>query len=93
MDATTRAPLVGRAAEREAIAAALRSLRDEHSTVVAVEGEPGIGKSRLLAHLARSAADGCTVFEARASEFESDVPYALFTEALDWQPAKPADRH
>ena len=85
--------LVGRAAEREAIAAALRSLPERRGVVITVEGEPGIGKSRLLAHLAQTAATTCTVLEARASEFESDVPYALFTEALDWQPAEPADRH
>ena len=49
-----------------------------------VEGEAGIGKSRLLAHLAgEAAAAGCTVLEARASAFEGDLPYAVFTEALD----------
>ena len=51
--------------------------------VVALEGEPGIGKSRLLAHLAARGRGGCTVLEARASEFEADLPYALWTEALD----------
>ncbi len=47
--------LVGRAREREAIAAALRALPAQPGTVVALEGEPGIGKSRLLEHLAASA--------------------------------------
>jgi ATP/maltotriose-dependent transcriptional regulator MalT len=80
----TSPPLVGRAAEREAIAGALRALRTGPGGVVTVEGEPGIGKSALLAHLAaQAAADGCTVLSARATEFEADLPYALWTEALD----------
>ncbi len=89
MDATS--PLVGRAAEREAIAGALESIRSRPGIVVALEGESGIGKSRLLAYIAQSA-DDRTVLEARASEFESDVPYALFTEALDRHLAAAGDR-
>jgi DNA-binding NarL/FixJ family response regulator len=80
----SRSALVGRAREREAIAGALRALPARPGVVVAIEGEPGIGKSRLLEHLAACAtADGMTVLGARASEFESDLPYALWTEALD----------
>jgi len=90
---TSPAPLVGRAAERAAIAAALRALRGRPGCVVAIEGEPGIGKSRLLGELtASAAAGGCTVLEARASEFEADLPYALFTEALDSHLAALGDR-
>jgi hypothetical protein len=79
VDAT---PLVGRAAECAAIAGALEAFRVRPGGVVAIEGEPGIGKSRLLAHLAATA-EGCTVVRARASEFEHDLPYAVWTEALD----------
>jgi DNA-binding CsgD family transcriptional regulator/tetratricopeptide (TPR) repeat protein len=79
-----RSALVGRAREREAIAGALEALPARPGAIVAIEGEPGIGKSRLLDHLtARAAADGATVLGARASEFEGDLPYALWTEALD----------
>ena len=74
--------------EREAIAAALRALPG----VVAIEGEPGIGKSRLLAHLIASA-DRFTVLGARASEFERDLPYALWSEALDADVAASGGRH
>jgi predicted ATPase len=85
--------MVGRAGEREAIAGALRGLAEARGAVVAIEGEPGIGKSRLLDHLAVSAgADGATVLGARASEFESDLPYALWTEALDGHLADLGDR-
>ena len=84
MDDASRLVLVGRVREREAIAAALRAVPERQGTVVTLEGEPGIGKSRLLAYLAASAAaDGATVLGARASEFESDLPYALWTEALN----------
>ena len=78
--------LVGRVREREAIAAVLQDLPAGAGGVVAVQGEPGIGKSRLLAHLAACAtADRYTVLDARASEFETDLPYALWTDALDGQ--------
>jgi DNA-binding CsgD family transcriptional regulator/tetratricopeptide (TPR) repeat protein len=83
--------LVGRSVEREALASALASLREGGSGIVAIEGEPGIGKSRLLAHL-EATADGCTVLAGRASEFEADVPYALWTEALDRHLADAGER-
>jgi AAA ATPase domain len=75
-------PLVGRAAEREAIAAAMEALRAGEGGLLAVEGEPGIGKSRLLEYL-QAQANGCTALSGRASEFEIDLPYGLWTDALD----------
>jgi len=90
---TTAPPLVGRARERQAIAGALDALRGGRGGVVAVEGEPGIGKSRLLGHLAaRASADGCTVLEGRASEFERDLPHAVFIDALDLHLAAAGER-
>jgi DNA-binding NarL/FixJ family response regulator/tetratricopeptide (TPR) repeat protein len=83
--------LIGRAGERAAIEAALTALRGGAGGVLLLEGEPGIGKSRLLAHLAGSAA-GCTVLSARASEYESDLPLALFTDALDRHLEEMGDR-
>jgi DNA-binding CsgD family transcriptional regulator len=77
------AQLVGRTSERAALAAALERVRaGATGQVVAIAGEPGIGKSRLLAELAGSA-DGCLVFGAAASEFEDDLPYGVWTEAVD----------
>jgi DNA-binding NarL/FixJ family response regulator len=93
VDAVSPSPLIGRAREREAIADALERLRAGTGGIVAIEGEPGIGKSRLLAHLAESAATtGCTVLGARASEYEADLPYALWTDALDGDLAELGER-
>ena len=76
-------PLIGRARERELLDAALERI-GEGGLVVAVDGEPGIGKSRLLAELGeRAGAAGCRVVGAAASEFEDDLPYGIWTEALD----------
>ena len=81
---TDASPSVGRAGERALIALALDALRAGAARVLLVEGEPGIGKSHLLAYVAGTArAAGATVLEARASAFEGDLPYALFADALD----------
>jgi DNA-binding CsgD family transcriptional regulator len=77
------ARLVGRTSERAALAATLERLRaGATGLVVAITGEPGIGKSRLLAELTASA-DGCAVLGAAASEFEDDLPYGVWIEAVD----------
>ena len=76
--------LVGRIRERQALDDELARLAAGiGGRVLAVEGEPGIGKSRLLAELAGRAAAECLVLGAAASEFEDDLPYAIWTEALD----------
>ena len=86
-------PLVGRESERAAIDGALQALDSGKGAIVAVEGEPGIGKSRLLAHLSAAAgAAGLTVLSGRASEFEMDLPYALWTDALDRHLADAGER-
>jgi DNA-binding CsgD family transcriptional regulator/tetratricopeptide (TPR) repeat protein len=75
--------LVGRNHEREALDHVLgRLTAGDSGLVVAIEGEPGIGKSRLLAELGERA-EGCLVLGAAASEFEDDLPYTIWTDALD----------
>ena len=91
-------PLVGRAHERTQLDAAVAALAGGAGGLVLLRGEPGIGKSRLLAYLAGQAGEaGADVLAARASEFEADLPYALFGEALGDRPgavpATGADRH
>ena len=76
--------LVGRAAELRVIDQALGDLRRGSTASLLIEGEPGIGKTRLLAELAQRAdAGGCTVLDGSASELERDLPFWVFVDALD----------
>ena len=76
--------LYGRDAELARLDAALAELGCGRSGAVVVTGEAGIGKTALLAELARRAdARGWLVLEGRATEFERDEPFALFAGALD----------
>ncbi len=69
----------GRAAELRAVSDALRPGR---RGVLLLAGEPGIGKTRLLAEAGRAAhADGATVLYGRCHE-ERLTPYEPFVEAL-----------
>jgi DNA-binding CsgD family transcriptional regulator/tetratricopeptide (TPR) repeat protein len=76
--------LVGRASEMEAIDRALGELSGGRTAPLVIQGEPGIGKTRLLAELnARATARGCTVLAGSASELERDLPFWIFVDALD----------
>src|SRR5215212_4800191 len=58
--------------------------REARPIAVEVAGEPGIGKTRLLAELARRADDrGLLVLAGRAAEQERDLPFWVFVDALD----------
>jgi DNA-binding CsgD family transcriptional regulator len=75
--------LVGRADEVERLEGVLAAL-DEGARCVAIAGEPGIGKTRLLGHLAAAAdARGALVLEGRAVEWEDDVPFGAVVDACD----------
>jgi predicted ATPase len=51
---------------------------------IELAGEPGIGKTRLLAEVvARAGARGHLVLSGAASEFERDLPFSVFVDALD----------
>ncbi len=76
--------LVGRSAEVGSLEHALADLESGEAAYVALIGEPGIGKTRLLAELcARGDERGCIVLAGSASELESDLPFAVFVDALD----------
>jgi ATP/maltotriose-dependent transcriptional regulator MalT len=76
--------LAGRRAEIALLVARLDALSAGSSRVVEILGEPGIGKTRLLAELAARATDiGRTVLWGSATEFEHDVPFGVFADALD----------
>jgi DNA-binding CsgD family transcriptional regulator/tetratricopeptide (TPR) repeat protein len=78
-------PLVGRAAEVEVLEEVLDALgSDGVASVLQVAGDAGIGKSRLLHELrASSRARGYVVLSGRAAEFEAELPFGVFSHALD----------
>jgi DNA-binding CsgD family transcriptional regulator len=77
----TPSPLVGRTGELESL---LGALAGAGPALAAVAGPPGIGKTRLLAALAERRADaGALVLHGRAAEFEQDLPFAVWIDALD----------
>ena len=77
-------PIVGRQSELEQLDAALEALAAGMPACLAVEGEPGIGKTRLLTELrSRAEERGHLVLSGSAAEFERDLPYGVWVEALD----------
>src|SRR5687767_12821727 len=82
--ATVAEQLVGRAEEIGTVERALDGLANGESAALAFVGEPGIGKTRMLAELeSRADARGHTVLSGSASELESDLPFWVFVDALD----------
>lgn len=76
--------IVGRADELGLIDDELAALDQGRAAAVEVVGEPGIGKTRLLAELrARAEARGHLVLSGSASELERDLPFWVFVDALD----------
>lgn len=83
-------PLVGRSRELEQVASAIGpAARWGPSHMVLLEGEAGIGKTRLLAEIIDLAERGAladvhfpTVLLGRAYESMSSVPYAVFVDLL-----------
>ena len=76
--------LVGRTEELAAITRVLSALPGGGCRVLAISGEPGIGKTRLLSELrALAAAGGNIVLAGRGTELESEAPFAPLVEALD----------
>jgi class 3 adenylate cyclase/tetratricopeptide (TPR) repeat protein len=70
----TDLPFVGRAAERSTLLDALDRARTGSGNVVAVVGEPGLGKSRLLGELVGAAADIRTVV-IEGGRYAEATPY------------------
>src|SRR5215471_7252616 len=76
--------LVGRRAECEVIDQALERLANGGSQVIELTGDPGTGKTRLLAELARRAGERrLLVLEGRAQHRGGRVPFYALVDALD----------
>jgi DNA-binding CsgD family transcriptional regulator len=67
--------LYGRDAERQVLGALLKGARASRSGVLVVRGEPGVGKSALLAELV-AGAEGMQVLRATGVESESELAFA-----------------
>ena len=73
---------VGREAERALIDQTV-AMRADRPDVVLVTGEPGIGKSRILAHIGeRITSGGGHAFAARAYEAEAARPYGVWIDVI-----------
>ncbi len=76
-------PFVGRLPERATAVRALEAAQAGRGSVLAVEGEAGMGKSRFLAYLEESAAwRDALVLSGRATEYPGASPFAPLVEAL-----------
>ena len=84
LGATTRHArlmLLGRKDERLALDRLFAQARDGRSGVLALVGEPGIGKTALLEHAAESA-QGMRILRCRGIESEAVIPFAGLAELL-----------
>jgi hypothetical protein len=80
----TPTQLVGRQAELGRLDRVLDEVAGGAARFTMVRGEPGIGTTTLLAEVVRRArARGFVVFEGRATELESEVPFAIWVDTLD----------
>lgn len=78
-ETTSKLPLVGRSDSVDVLNAVVDRVRNGRFAVVEVSGDPGIGKSTVLAEAARLAeAAGLVVYAGRATQFEREVPLAVF---------------
>ena len=76
------APFVGRRTELERLQSYFTNTADGHRQLVLLEGEPGIGKTRLaLQFMASCEAEGAVALYGRC-DAETLVPYQPFVEAL-----------
>ena len=76
--------LVGRAPQLAEFERLLDDLDRGQPGAVALLGEPGIGKTRLLKELGgRADLRGQLVLHGSASEVEHDLPFSVFVDALD----------
>ena len=75
--------LVGREGELALAAAAVRELGEGRASVLVIEGEAGIGKTRLVQSIVDDARSrGVAVFSGQAHPFERTRPFGVVAAAL-----------
>jgi DNA-binding CsgD family transcriptional regulator/tetratricopeptide (TPR) repeat protein len=85
--------LVGREAELALAAAAVRELSAGRASVLAIEGEAGIGKTRVVQSIVDDARSrGAAVFSGQAHPFERTRPFGVLAGALDLSRRSPDSR-
>src|SRR6516164_6657781 len=85
--------LVGREAELAMAAAAVRQLGEGRASVLVIEGEAGIGKTRLVQAIVDDARSrDVTVFCGQAHPFERTRPFGVVAAALDLSRRSPDPR-
>jgi class 3 adenylate cyclase len=75
-------PLVGRAAERQALVGCLEKLQTGKGQIATILGEAGIGKSRLLAEIRQRESKDLTWLEGRSFAFSRSLGYGAFLDLL-----------
>src|SRR5207302_1630931 len=81
MRATGSLAIVGRHDELRVLGSRLDATRAGSAGQIVIEGEPGIGKTRLVEELI-SRADGFASFRAVAEELQRDRPFGPLVDAL-----------
>jgi hypothetical protein len=85
--------LVGREAELALAAAAVRHLSEGQASVLAIEGEAGIGKTRLVQSIVDDACSrDVAVYCGQAHPFERTRPFGVVAAALDLSRRSPDPR-
>jgi DNA-binding SARP family transcriptional activator len=78
-----RTPFVGRKIERATLLTAVEAMLKGQGGIIAIEGEAGIGKSRLLREVATSIRwRGVTLLQGGVSQIPSVSPFSPLAEAL-----------
>ncbi len=76
-------PLIGRRAERAQLVAVIQALFHQRGGIALIEGEAGVGKTRLLQEIARDAEwRGAQVLWGYCQEAQTSAPYAPVLDAL-----------
>ena len=74
-------PFVGRTAELARVAEVITRVKDGQPWLVAIEGDPGIGKTTLARRGLAGAAD-LRVLSARADQAEADLDFGIVDQLL-----------